>query len=67
MKLSEFISNAEQVLKEYGDMPVVVPEAGCGCCKGDSYDEALGSLISHEITVWSSTGDEKVNRAWVVD
>lgn len=67
MKLSEFIANAEQVLKEYGDIPVVVPEPGCGCCKSGEYEEGLGSVISHEITVWQNSRTETISRAWVVE
>jgi hypothetical protein len=40
LKLSELIADAEQTLKERGDIPVVVPDSGCGCCKGYIYDPA---------------------------
>ncbi|MFM9464107.1 hypothetical protein ACKI1K_14805 [Streptomyces scabiei] len=40
MKLTELIANAEKALKEHGDIPVVVPDSGCGCCKGYTYDPA---------------------------
>lgn len=32
MKLSELIEKATKSLAEYGDIPVIVKEGGCGCC-----------------------------------
>ncbi|MFF8629648.1 hypothetical protein [Streptomyces werraensis] len=40
MKITELIEAAEKVLEEHGDLPVVVPDAGCGCCRSYEYDPA---------------------------
>lgn len=45
MKLSEFIAAAEKALKEHGDIPAVIPDQGCGCCTGYTYDPAEGKVI----------------------
>ncbi|MEV5883127.1 hypothetical protein AB0L74_10485 [Streptomyces sp. NPDC052020] len=45
MKLNEFIANAERALKEHGDIPVIIPDPGCGCCKSCTYDPAEGKVI----------------------
>ncbi|WP_406153607.1 hypothetical protein OH797_32055 [Streptomyces anulatus] len=44
MKLSELIADAEKTLKDVGDIPVVVPDSGCGCCKSYIYDPASTEL-----------------------
>ncbi|MYX26020.1 hypothetical protein GTY75_04940 [Streptomyces sp. SID8381] len=40
MKLSELIADADRTLKEEGDIPVVVPDPGCGCCKTYTFEPA---------------------------
>lgn len=34
------IAYAEKALKEHGDIPVVVPDSGCGCCRDYVYEPA---------------------------
>ncbi|MFJ8699427.1 hypothetical protein [Streptomyces ardesiacus] len=52
MKLSEFITNAEKALKEHGDIPVVIPDPGCGCCKSYTYDPAEG-VVAFDVEAYS--------------
>ncbi|MFE5009736.1 hypothetical protein ACFRJ3_34710 [Streptomyces sp. NPDC056696] len=40
MKLSELIAEAERTLNEFGDIPVNVPDMGCGCCRDYVYEPA---------------------------
>ncbi|MFJ9234352.1 hypothetical protein ACIRJ3_05130 [Streptomyces anulatus] len=40
MNLTEMIAKAQKVLAELGDIPVVVPDSGCGCCRDYTYDPA---------------------------
>lgn len=44
MKLSELIADAERTLKEFGDIPVVVPDTGCGCCRDYVFEPAETSI-----------------------
>ncbi|MFE9455950.1 hypothetical protein [Streptomyces californicus] len=44
MKLSELIADAEKTLKDVGDIPVVVPDTGCGCCKSYIHEPASTEL-----------------------
>ncbi|MFD5308260.1 hypothetical protein [Streptomyces ardesiacus] len=32
MKISELIETASKALMDHGDIPVIVKDAGCGCC-----------------------------------
>jgi uncharacterized protein YuzB (UPF0349 family) len=48
MKLSEFIAKAEAALKEHGDIPVMAPDSGCGCCRTGTYESVEGEIV-HEI------------------
>ncbi|MEU1176524.1 hypothetical protein ABZ464_02545 [Streptomyces sp. NPDC005820] len=66
MKLTELIAHAEKALKEYGDIRVVVPDSGCGCCKGYEYEEAVPEVETAEITVWENSKTIKVATAYVV-
>ncbi|WP_055523411.1 hypothetical protein [Streptomyces graminilatus] len=54
MQLTELIADAEKALKEHGDIPVVVPDTGCGCCRGYVFDPA-------------ETEVEKGQKAWDVE
>ncbi|MDX3206034.1 hypothetical protein [Streptomyces scabiei] len=67
MKLTELIADAEKHLKEYGDIPVVIPDSGCGCCKGYTYDPAE-PVVEKEIEAYvtSYTRLEEVPVAYVV-
>lgn len=40
MNLTEMIAKAQKVLAELGDIPVVVPDAGCGCCRDSTFFSA---------------------------
>jgi hypothetical protein len=45
MKLTELIADAEKALKEHGDIPVVVPDSGCGCCRSYTFDPADTEVV----------------------
>ncbi|MGJ3559594.1 hypothetical protein ACR6C2_16605 [Streptomyces sp. INA 01156] len=47
MKLSEFIANAEYVLAVHGDIPVLVPDTGCGCCRDYTFNPAEGHVAKN--------------------
>ncbi|WP_340376576.1 hypothetical protein U5640_16655 [Streptomyces sp. SS7] len=67
MKLSELIEDAEKVLKEHGDIPVVVRDPGCGCCAAGTYEEAATEIDAQEPRVWTETaGTNPVPVAYVV-
>ncbi|MFD4646293.1 hypothetical protein [Streptomyces sp. NPDC058441] len=44
MKLSELIADAQLTLEEFGDVPVLVPDYGCGCCKSHVYEPGESSI-----------------------
>ncbi|MFD8088942.1 hypothetical protein [Streptomyces malaysiensis] len=46
MKLTELIADAEKVLKEHGDIPVIAPDTGCGCCRTSIYDPAGAEVVT---------------------
>ncbi len=66
MKLSELIKDAQRTLDEFGDIPVVVPETGCGCCKMGTYDEAEVRVEKNSISVWKPSGTEELSIAYIV-
>ncbi|MFF9653048.1 hypothetical protein [Streptomyces sp. NPDC014622] len=51
MNLTELIADAKWTLKEFGDIPVIVPDVGCGCCRDYVYEPAETSI-------------EKGDKAW---
>lgn len=53
MKLSEFIAEAEKALAKYGDIPVLVPETGCGCCAGSILEHGSPE-IETDVQVYDS-------------
>ncbi|MFI8815751.1 MULTISPECIES: hypothetical protein [unclassified Streptomyces] len=67
MKLTEMIARAQEVLAELGDIPVVVPDAGCGCCRNSTYDPA-DLEVERNVKSWdySSQGDRELPIAFVV-
>jgi rubredoxin len=67
MKLSELIIDAVKQLQEHGDIPVVIPDSGCGCCKGYTYDPAE-PVVEKEIEAYGTryTKLEDVPVAYVV-
>jgi hypothetical protein len=44
MKLSELIADAQLTLEEFGDVPVIVPDVGCGCCRDYVYQPGDSSI-----------------------
>ncbi|MFD4608312.1 hypothetical protein ACFWOT_09370 [Streptomyces sp. NPDC058440] len=52
MKLSELIADAERTLKEFGDIPVVVPDPGCSCCSTGDFNDAESSVEKNSVQVW---------------
>lgn len=45
MKLSELIWKAQNAMEKHGDIPVVSPDPGCGCC-GSGNNFATDSIVS---------------------
>jgi hypothetical protein len=67
MKLSELIADAERTLKEFGDILVVVPDPGCGCCSGGEFDEAGTRVEKNSVRAYvSGSGYVEVPVAFVV-
>jgi hypothetical protein len=67
LQLTELIADAEKALKEYGDIPVVIPDPGCGCCKSYTYDSAE-PVIEKKVEAYTTTYShlEEVPVAYVV-
>ncbi|MFB6654805.1 hypothetical protein ACFCZ4_06480 [Streptomyces microflavus] len=67
MHLIEMIAKAQKVLAEVGDIPVVVPDSGCGCCRSYTYDPAELE-VERDVKSWdySSQRDREVPMAFVV-
>ncbi|MCT6776132.1 hypothetical protein LXH09_05770 [Streptomyces sp. CS7] len=67
MHLTEMIAKAQEVLGELGDIPVVVPDAGCGCCRSYTYDPAELE-VERDVKSWdySTQGEKEVPIAFVV-
>ncbi|MFC9231324.1 hypothetical protein ACFTZI_20560 [Streptomyces decoyicus] len=40
MNLTDLITEAEEALKEHGNISVVVRDPGCGCCASSDYEDA---------------------------
>lgn len=55
MKLSALIADAERTLKEFGDLEVVVPDEGCGCCRTSDYYTAEAQIVKDKIQVWEAS------------
>lgn len=66
MKLTELIADAEKVLKEHGDIPVVVRDPGCGCCASSVYEDAGTDVDTEEVRVWGPSDIITIPRAYVV-
>lgn len=66
MKLSELIADAERSLKEFGDIPVVVRDPGCGCCASGVFEEAGTHIEMHSVQIWQRQGSVKLPAAYVV-
>jgi hypothetical protein len=65
LKLSELIVDAERTLKEFGDIPVVIRDVGCGCCS--SGHEFAGTHVEKEaISIWDGHEYRKVPTVYVV-
>ncbi|NEB42514.1 hypothetical protein [Streptomyces sp. SID14515] len=67
MNLTAMIAKAQEVLAEHGDIPVVVPDTGCGCCRSFTYDPAELE-VERDVTSWdySTQDDREVAIAFVV-
>jgi hypothetical protein len=65
MKLSELIADAVRTYEEFGDIHVVVPDPGCGCCAG-GFDDAETRIEKSDQEVWVGGKYVKVSTAYVV-
>ena len=45
MTLTELIAAATAALEVHGDLEVVVPDPGCGCCQGDGHDSVRDAEV----------------------
>jgi hypothetical protein len=52
--LTELIAGAVKALEEHGDIPVIVPDTGCGCCKSYIYDPAQAEVLK-DVEAYDST------------
>ncbi|MFF4557199.1 hypothetical protein [Streptomyces sp. NPDC001422] len=66
MKLSELIADAEKTLKEHGDIPVVVPDVGCGCCRDYTFDPAAAEVERDVESYGPEWTREKLPLAYIV-
>jgi hypothetical protein len=66
MNLSELIADAERTLKEFGDIPVVVPDSGCGCCAGSEFEEAETRVEQDSVRAWLGKKWVDVPTAFIV-
>jgi hypothetical protein len=66
MKLSELIADAERTLKEFGDLPVVVRDPGCGCCASGVFEDAGTRVEKYSVQIWQHQGAIKLPAAYVV-
>lgn len=48
------ITKAQKALAELGDIPVVVPDSGCGCCRSYTYEPA-GLEVERDVDSWDYT------------
>lgn len=67
MKLSEFIADAKQALEQYGDLPVIVPQYGCGCCWDGTFEEAIPAVTDRQVSVWQGGQIFKIPAGFVVE
>ncbi|MGW5773075.1 hypothetical protein ACWEVY_28480 [Streptomyces longwoodensis] len=65
MKLSELIADAQRTLDEFGDIPVVIRDPGCGCC-ASGFEEAGTHVEKHSVEVWENNDHVKIPTAFVV-
>jgi hypothetical protein len=66
LKLSELIADAERTLKEFGDIPVVVPDSGCGCCRDSTFEGAETRVERDSVRAWLDTRWVDVPTAFIV-
>jgi hypothetical protein len=66
MKLSELIADAERTLKEFGDIPVVVPNSGCGCCADGNFEVAETRVERDSVRAWLGAQWVDVPTAFIV-
>ncbi|MEU8948747.1 hypothetical protein [Streptomyces sp. NPDC048489] len=66
MKLSELIENAEKALKEQGDIPVVVPDVGCGCCRDYRFQQPVTEVCTEVKAHDDSWNDIEYPAAFIV-
>ena len=54
VNLSELIEKAEAELAMRGDIPVLVPDTGCGCCRSYTYDPAAAEVETN-VKAWDGS------------
>jgi hypothetical protein len=65
MKLSELIADAKRTYEEFGDIPVVVPDSGCGCCSSGDKDAGT-SVEKGELAIWTGRDYREESITYVV-
>jgi hypothetical protein len=66
LTLTGLIEAAEEALALHGDIPIAVPETGCGCCAGADYEPAATAVESVSLWAPDFSSTTKLPKAFVV-